>query len=111
MKDDLLYINHILECILKIERYTQAGAKAFFADTMISDAVIRNLQVLAESSKRIRDEIKEQCPQMAWREIAGFRNILVHDYLGVDLQRIWGIVTVDLPVLKQQMELLQAQYS
>lgn len=111
MKDDLLYINRILECILKIERYTQAGAATFLADTMISDAVIRNLQVLAESSKRISDAIKEQHPDIAWRGVAGFRNILVPDYLGVDLPRIWSIVTTDLPVFKQQMDLLQAQYS
>lgn len=104
MKDDAVYIEHILECVGRIERYTQGGKAAFFADSLIADAVIRNLQVLAESSQRLSTEIKARWPSVAWKEMSGFRNVLVHDYLGVDLNQIWDVVELDLPVLKSWME-------
>lgn len=104
MKDDIIYVDHILECIRRIEKYTQSGKEAFLADSMIADAVIRNLQVLAESSKRVTASVKSRWPAVPWQEMTGFRNVLVHDYLGVDLEQVWEIVTLDLPSLKFQME-------
>lgn len=104
MKDDIIYVDHILECIRRIEKYTQDGKEAFLADSMIADAVIRNLQVLAESSKRTTASVKSRWPAVPWQEMTGFRNVLVHDYLGVDLEQVWEIVTLDLPSLKFQME-------
>jgi uncharacterized protein with HEPN domain len=101
MKDDRLYLIHIAECIDRIESYTQGMTReAFLASSLVQDAVIRNLQTLAESTQRLSPRAKESRPQIEWRKIAGFRNILVHDYLGVDLQRVWNIIQNDLPVLK-----------
>jgi uncharacterized protein with HEPN domain len=102
MKDDRLYLIHIGECIERIESYTQGmGKEAFLASSLVQDAVIRNLQTLAESTQRLSERAKESRPGIEWRRIAGFRNILVHDYLGVDLEKVWNIVQNDLPVLKE----------
>jgi uncharacterized protein with HEPN domain len=101
MKDDKLYLIHILECI---ERYSLGGRNEFFADTMVQDAVIRNLQTLSESIRRISGTLKEVHSGVNWRNIAAFRNVVVHDYLGIDLNQIWDIVEKDLPDLKHQTE-------
>ena len=84
-RDDRLYLIHIDECIRRIERYTSAGGDAFFSDAKTQDAVLRNLHTLAESSPRISDRMTTSQPQVDWRNIAAFRNVLVHDYLGIDL--------------------------
>lgn len=65
----------------------------------MQDAVIRNLQTLAESSQRLSNHIKGTEPQIPWRELAGFRNVIVHGYLGVDLGAVWLVVEQDLPTL------------
>lgn len=102
MKDDKLYLIHIRECIERIEKYTTAGGKdAFGASTLIQDAVMRNLQTMAESTQRLSDAAKEAHPEVDWYKISGFRNVLVHGYLGVDLDRVWIIVERDLPDLKR----------
>ena len=100
MKDDKLYIIHMRECIQRIEKYTVGGKEEFMCQNLIQDAVIRNLQVLAESSQRISDVRKLSHPEVDWFALSGFRNILVHDYLGVDLEKVWNIIEKDLPVLK-----------
>ncbi len=105
MKDDTLYLIHIGECIDRIESYTQGMAKeAFQAAEMVQDAVIRNLQTMAESTQRLSAKAKESRPEIDWYKIAGFRNVLVHDYLGVDLEKIWAIVRNNLPILKDAVD-------
>lgn len=97
---DKLYLIHILECIRRVEEYVHHGREAFLGTTLIQDAVLRNLQVLAESTQRLSDMLKASNQQIEWRKIAGFRNILVHDYFGVDLPKVWEVVAKDLPQLK-----------
>ena len=106
MKDDRLYLIYIRECIARIEQYTAGGREAFFADTRTQDAVLRNLQTLAESTQRLSGDLKLNYPEVDWRGINGVRNILVHNYLGINLVRIWEIVERDLQVLKDQIEIL-----
>lgn len=106
MKDDAVYLKHILECARRIEEDTAAGGEAFRASRTLQDAVLRNLQVLAESSQRLSDGLKAAWPQIEWKRIAAFRNVLVHDYLGLDLERIWGVVQRDVPELKSTVELM-----
>ena len=109
MTDDRLYLVHISECIARIEEYTSEGRSAFLDDSMTQDAVLRNLQVLAESTQRLSEQIKLGHPEIAWQSIAGFRNLLVHDYLGISLARVWEILDRDLPDLKRvAKELLDA---
>jgi len=105
MKDDRLYLIHIHECIGRIEFYVGGKTEQEFEDsTLIQDAVIRNLQVLAESTQRLSDETKEKENGIDWFKIAGLRNVLVHDYLGIDIERVWNILEKDLPALKSAIE-------
>jgi uncharacterized protein with HEPN domain len=104
VKDDQLYLVHILDCILRIERYTADGRDAFFRDTKTQDAVLRNLQTLAESVQRLSQRLKASRAETDWRSIAAFRNVAVHGYLGIDLTQIWEIVERDLAGLKRSIE-------
>ena len=104
MKEDQIYLDHILACISRIESYVQNGHDSFFSSTLIQDAVLRNLHILAESSQRISPEIKSSHPEVDWSGMSGFRNILVHGYLGINLDRVWEAVDRDLPELKLQIE-------
>jgi uncharacterized protein with HEPN domain len=100
VKDDRLYLLHITECIDRIERYCADGADVFLGDSRTQDAVLRNLQTLAESTQRLSDGLKSAHPEVNWRGLSGFRNVLVHGYLGIDLERAWVIATRDVPELK-----------
>jgi uncharacterized protein with HEPN domain len=107
MKDDRLFLIHIRECIQRIESYVAGKDKQQFLDTtLVQDAVLRNLQVLAESTQRLSDSAKESAVEVDWFKIAGFRNVLVHDYLGIDIEQVWNILDKDLPELKRQVEKL-----
>lgn len=109
MTRDYLCLIHILECTDRIARYTAEGSEAFFADTRTQDAVLRNPHVLAESAQRISLGQRQRHPDVAWREIARFRNVVVHDYLGVDLVRVWDIVERDLPTFRAQVQSMLAE--
>jgi len=105
MKDDRLYLIHISECIERIESYIGDKDKQEFMDsTLMQDAIIRNLQLLAESTQRLSDTAKERRSEVDWFKIAGFRNVLVHHYLGIDIERVWNILEKDLPVLKKTIQ-------
>ena len=107
-KDNSLYIDHMLDCIERIEEYA-IDKEQFAQSRLVQDAVIRNLQILAESSQRLSEATKKQFPDIPWRSISGFRNILVHDYLGVDLELIWSVVEMELPNLQRVLLELQNQ--
>ncbi len=110
MKDDRLYLVHISECITRIEEYTDGKEQKDFLDSyLIQDAVLRNLQVLAESTQRLSPEIKNAHPDIPWRQIAGFRDILVHDYLGINLKQIWLLVEKDLPDLISKIDVMRRE--
>ena len=104
MKDPRLYLLHITECIRKVEDYTSGGKESFLADTKTQDAVLRNLQTMAESTQRLPEDLKAMHPDVPWRAISGFRNLLVHDYLGVSLLTVWDVSQQDLPGLKKAVE-------
>ena len=104
MKDDRVYLKHILRCITRILEYTAGGRESFFASPLIQDGVIRNLQTLAESSQRLSARVKDAHASVDWKGLAGFRNVLVHDYLGVDLELVYRAVEEDIPKLKLACE-------
>lgn len=91
----------MLECIESIERYS--AARDIALDELTQDAVLRKLQILAESSKRVSEALKAEFSKVRWRELAGFRNVVVHDYLGIRVERILPIVRDDIPALKAQI--------
>jgi len=109
VKDDRLYLIHVLECIERIEQYTEEGREAFLADTKTQDAVLRNMHTLSESTQRLSDLLKAEHPGVDWRSISGFRNIVVHDYLGVDLKQMWQIREKDIPDLKAEIRKMAAE--
>ena len=100
MKDDRVYLRHILDCIRRVEEDTAGGKDAFLSSHTLQDAVLRNLQTMTESTQRLSESTKEHHPEIEWRQIAAFRNVLVHDYLGIDLERVWEITRHDVPALK-----------
>jgi uncharacterized protein with HEPN domain len=108
-KDDSVYIEHMLECMDRIDEYTERDRERFFSSTLVRDAVVRNLQTLAESSQHLSSALKEAYRSVPWRDISGFRNILVHDYLGVDPEVIWSVIDLDLPGLRDALEQMKKQ--
>jgi uncharacterized protein with HEPN domain len=109
VKDDKLYLIYIEECVGRIEEYTADGRDSFFDDRKTQDAVLRNLHTMAESVQRLSSEIKARHPGVDWQSISGFRNVVVHDYLGVNLNRVWEIVSADLPELRKEVESMIAE--
>ena len=100
-KDPAVYIRHIRDRILRIEGYIEDGRAAFFNDHKTQDAVIRNLEVIGQAVKDLGAErLSAEQPDIPWTQIAGARNVLAHQYLGVDLNLVWNIVDQNLPALK-----------
>ncbi len=100
---DEAYLKHTLEAIESIEKYTSSFSKEDFIKSehkLTQDAVVREFEIIGEAVGRLSDEIKKQEPNLPWREIAGMRNKLIHEYFGVDLAVVWKTVEADLPVLK-----------
>ena len=104
MKDDTVYLRHILECIRRIEEDIAIGRDQFLQSHTHQDAVLRNLQIMTESTQRLSDELKSKFPGIEWAVISAFRNVLVHDYLGIDIERIWETITKDVPNLKSTVK-------
>ena len=100
MKRDIVHLEHIRDCIDAIQEYTQPGKEFFLKDRKTQKATLRELQELAESTQRLSLQLKEKSPDTPWYAIAGFRNILVHDYLGINMLQIRDIVDIDVPNLK-----------
>jgi uncharacterized protein with HEPN domain len=103
-KDQRVYLAQILERIIRIETYTKSGQKNFFSDSMIQDSVIRNLEVIGEAAARIDEEYRSAHPEFPWRGMKSLRNVLIHDYEGIDLQKLWRVVEKELPPLKVAIE-------
>ena len=94
-----LYLLHIVESVARIEEYTGGKRERFERDYLVQDAVIRKLQTIAESANRLPPEIRAEGETIEWQKIKGFRNILVHDYMELNLELIWNVVENFLPEL------------
>lgn len=88
MNNNLLYVSNIQKSIKAIESYTFDGKEVFMQTPMIQDAVIRNFEVIGEATKRLSPEFRDKYPKVPWRRIAGLRDVLIHDYLRVDLDEV-----------------------
>ena len=102
MRDYRLYLEDIQSSVQKIEKFTEGlTLQKFQKDDLVIDAVIRNLAIIGEASKNIPDKIKKKYPNIEWEKITALRNILVHEYFGIDEQIVWDIITNKLPELKK----------
>ena len=106
MSDDRLYLEHIREAAEKIAAYCGSGREEFRKNPMVQDAVIRNFEIIGEAAKRLSEDAKRQTPEVPWRRVAGFRDVLIHQYMGVDLEEVWNAVEAHLPVLRRAVEAL-----
>jgi uncharacterized protein with HEPN domain len=106
MRDDRRRLLDIAEAIERIEKYASKGRETFEDDELIQNWILHHLQVIGEAARAISDELKDEHDQMPWLQIVGMRHILVHRYFEVDPDLIWSVVEDDVPVLKQQIELI-----
>ena len=98
MRDDRLYLIHIEECLDRIHQYLEGGHYSFVISTLMQDAVLRNFQILTQSSQILSESTKASHPEVDWRGITAFRNISAHYYLGVSMVRVSEIVEQELPL-------------
>jgi len=108
MKDDSIYIDHILNSINRILDYISGkDREAFEADLITQDAVVRQLEVIGEATKRISKELRSKHPDIPWADMAGMRDVLIHDYIDVDLGVVWKTASENIPDLKALILKLQ----
>lgn len=109
MKDDRLYLGHIAEAIDRILDYAAAGEESFRSDLKTQDAIIRNFQVMGEAVKNVSAETRAAHPEVPWKDIAGMRDRVVHDYFGVSLDIVWDVISKHLPPLRDSVRKLLAK--
>ncbi len=104
MKDDRLYLHHMLERCQRITRFARPGRDAFMASDELQDAVIRNVEVIGEAAKRVSADTRGLLASLDWRAICGMRDVLIHDYIGVDLDEVWNVASSRIPELQAVLE-------
>jgi uncharacterized protein with HEPN domain len=111
VKEVIPYLHHILDAIEAIEAYTLEGKQAFLDDRKTQDAVIRNLEIIGEATRNIPERLRNDHPSIPWRQAAALRNVLIHQYFGVDLHMVWGVVETELPPIKANLRQLLSDLS
>ena len=107
IKNDRVYLEHILEAIFKIENFTHKISRFDFdGNVMIQDAVIRNIEIIGEATKKISKSFRQSHQEIPWSEMAGMRDKLIHDYLDVEIEVVWKTIEVDIPLLKEMISKL-----
>lgn len=106
MRDDRERLLDIADAIERINKYAERGRKVFEQDELIQNWIVHHLQILGEAAAKISDDFKNNYPDIPWFKIIGMRNILVHDYFGIDIDVVWAVVEKDLPELEQNIKSL-----
>lgn len=111
MKKPEIFLKHILECIEEIEKYTKkVSRERFLQTTQLQDAVVRRLEIIGEAVKNLPTAFRDKYSEVAWKKIAGLRDILIHQYFGVDLNLVWKMVKRNLPGLKKKILKILDEY-
>ena len=106
MRDQRERLLDMLEAIERIERYAAKGRVEFEKDELIQTWMVHHLQIVGEAAAKLGREFHEQHPSIPWPQVVAMRNVLIHDYFGVDLEEVWRVVERDLPELKNKLERL-----
>ena len=101
MSDDNELLRFIDECLKLLDEYSARGSDAFLAERLLQDAVVRRMEILADAAGRLSDDLKDRHPEIPWRAIVGFRNVVAHAYMGVAMERVWEYLISDLPALRK----------
>jgi uncharacterized protein with HEPN domain len=103
-RDEIIYLRHILDAINIVEEYLQGVSESQFNNTrLLQDGVIRQIEIVGEAVRHISKDIRRTYPEIPWQDVAGMRDKLIHDYFGVDIEKVWLTAQEDLPALKQQV--------
>lgn len=104
MKDDKVFIDHILESINAIEDFSKGLTKEELkSNRMKQSAIVREIEIIGEAAKNISKNLKNKYPEIKWQDIIGTRDIITHHYFGLDLDIIWDIINKDIKILKKQI--------
>jgi uncharacterized protein with HEPN domain len=105
MKNDAVYLHHILDAIHRIEQYlTGISYDHFLQDVLLQDGVVRQMEIIGEAARNVSSALRNDHPELPWSKMIGIRNILIHAYFRVDIFIVWDTAQSDLPCLKQQVE-------
>lgn len=104
MRNDRERLQDILEAIERIERYAPDGQQRFEQDELLQTWMVHHIQIIGEAARKLSDQVRKAHPEIPWPQIITMRNVLVHDYFGLDLQEVWMVVERDIPNLKPKIE-------
>ena len=103
-RDELVYLRHVLDAITTVEEYLHGVTEEKFKATrLLQDGAIRQIEIIGEAVRHISKDIRKTYPEIPWQDVAGMRDKLIHDYFGVDIEKVWDTAQDDLPILKQQV--------
>ena len=102
--DEMLYLRHMLDAIDIVEEYLRGVNEDKFKNTrLIQDGVIRQIEIIGEAARHISKDNRKSYPEIPWQDVAGMRDKLIHDYFGVDIEKVWDTACDDLPILRKQV--------
>jgi len=104
-RDESFFLGDIIESIEAIEEFSKGLTKEeLMSNRLKRDAIVRNVEIIGEAVKNISKNIKEKYPKVEWRKIAGIRDVMIHAYFGIDMEKVWNVIKEDLPKLKKQIQ-------